>query len=490
MEIKRTLFEYLYENLKEQILNGYLQYGEKLPSMSQISEVYHVGIRTVREVLHALKAEGLILTEERRPAVVIYRLPEEEKKEWVVKAVLERKESILEVYETMYLLMPILFAFSASVCSIETLERCFCQLRKSSRKPLAVRWKASASALHALLDASGNRIFRDVFTSLELGARVPFFLEHRKAESFTDSYEIYKDPMWMYEAVRTENPEEIRRRFRTMYRSVADDVKMYLNEISGKASSPVIYKKECYSWNAERSRDQYYMQIARDLIDRIGLGEYKDGTFLPSEKVLADRYGVSVSTIRRAISLLNKTGFCRTYNVKGTQVTLFNHTATQQCMKDKERKEDTLIYLSGLQLMAIAVRPAACIAAERILQGELEEIQEKVQRSETIPLAVLIRVIIDHIPLKPYKIILKEVSEILHWGYYFSFFSEGARGGNKLNNMSLEAFEYLRSGRNEEFGDQMSLCYSHILEMVRDHIVNYGLPEAGRLAVPDLNIFQ
>ena len=73
MEEKRTLFEYLYKNLREQIMTGYLKYGDPLPSMSQLCENYHVGIRTVKDVLAALKKEGLIHTEERRPSIVAYQ---------------------------------------------------------------------------------------------------------------------------------------------------------------------------------------------------------------------------------------------------------------------------------------------------------------------------------------------------------------------------------------------------------------------------------
>lgn len=58
MEEKRTLFEYLYKNLREQIMTGYLKYGDPLPSMSQLCENYHVGIRTVKDVLAALKKRG------------------------------------------------------------------------------------------------------------------------------------------------------------------------------------------------------------------------------------------------------------------------------------------------------------------------------------------------------------------------------------------------------------------------------------------------
>lgn len=42
MKQKQTLFNYVYQNLKEQILSGRLQHGEKLPSMSRLCEFYHV----------------------------------------------------------------------------------------------------------------------------------------------------------------------------------------------------------------------------------------------------------------------------------------------------------------------------------------------------------------------------------------------------------------------------------------------------------------
>lgn len=67
MEQKNRLFDFLYQSLREQIETGLLPYGSALPSMSQLCEIYHVGMRTVREVLKALAKEGLIQTAERKP---------------------------------------------------------------------------------------------------------------------------------------------------------------------------------------------------------------------------------------------------------------------------------------------------------------------------------------------------------------------------------------------------------------------------------------
>ncbi len=73
MQRKETLFEYLYHSLREEIISGRIPFGSTLPSIMRLSELYHVGVRTVRDVLVRLKQEGYIKTEERKPMIVIYR---------------------------------------------------------------------------------------------------------------------------------------------------------------------------------------------------------------------------------------------------------------------------------------------------------------------------------------------------------------------------------------------------------------------------------
>lgn len=487
LEDKQTLNEYVYGNLREQILTGYLRRGDPLPSLSQLCETYHVGIRTARDVLRRLSQENLIRTEERRPSVVIYRRPEGAGNQVEISAVLARRAEIGEIYETMGQIMPELFAFSVQVRGREAALECLKGMKKDSRNPLEVRWKTVSTALHRLLDASCNLLFRDVFTSLKICARVPFFLEYSEAAPLSRVYREYGNPMWIAEAVETGDPEEIRRRFRTMYRALADGVEEYLAFLAALADGPgcgTPEEKRCFSWNAKPGRDHYYLQISRSLIDRIGTGFYRDGSFLPSEAALAAEYGVSVSTIRKALAMLNRLGFCRTYNVKGTQVTLFNDEATFYALKNRVHKRETLLYLSGLQFMTLAAGPAAKLAFPGISGAELLRLKEEMEQPLSIPLDVLIRCVIRHLPLEPYRVILQEVSDILHWGYYYSFYEGGARSANELNVRALKVFALLEEGRRDAFADGLSGCYGHALEMVRNAMVEFGLLEAANLVTP------
>lgn len=484
MEEKRTLFDYLYRNLKEQILTGYLGYGELLPSLNGLCEIYNVGIRTAKDVIRALKEEGLIQTEERKPSHVIYRRPQCSPDIHVIQSVLKKRISILQVYQTMELLLPSIFSFSLAVCSSDIQRLCFAQLRKDSRKDLRTRWKSASISLHHLLDASGNLLFRDVLTNLELCARVPFFLEQGQEVCFSTPCSRYGNPMWILDAAGAGSPAGIHQQFRLMYASLTQAVEMYLADICSRYPNVDEEQTDMFPWHIQLGRDHYYMQITRSLIDQIGLGVYGDGDFLPPEAALAEQYNVSVSTVRKAIAMLNKTGFCQTYNVKGTQVTLFNDNATVRCMKNKVFKRDTLTYLSGLQFMAIAIRPAALLAFEQIDAGRLEELKHALKAPYAIPLDLLIRYVIECLPLHPFRTILKEVTGTLRWGYYYSFFSAGIQADNPLDRKSMTAYHYLIHGDKEAFAGQLSLCYCHILEFVRDFLADCGLPEARNFVTP------
>lgn len=63
-----------------------------------------------------------------------------------------------------------------------------------------------------------------------------------------------------------------------------------------------------------------YLAIADDLRRRIEAGELKDGERLPSQPALARQHGVSLTTLRTALSLLISEGYLRSEHGLGTFV--------------------------------------------------------------------------------------------------------------------------------------------------------------------------
>lgn len=65
-----------------------------------------------------------------------------------------------------------------------------------------------------------------------------------------------------------------------------------------------------------------YMRVVDDIAGRIASGELASGARLLSERALAEYYGVSYGTVRRAMEVLRERGLIRTVHGRGTFVAL------------------------------------------------------------------------------------------------------------------------------------------------------------------------
>ncbi|NDL60961.1 winged helix-turn-helix domain-containing protein [Phytoactinopolyspora mesophila] len=70
-----------------------------------------------------------------------------------------------------------------------------------------------------------------------------------------------------------------------------------------------------------------YHQVAQHIEARISSGELPPGARLPGERDLAEEYGVSLGTVRRASRALRERGVVSTLPAKGTFVTPLGQTS-------------------------------------------------------------------------------------------------------------------------------------------------------------------
>jgi len=95
---KQKIHEQIAEQITEKIAKGELVPGQKLPSTRELSELFQVGMSTVREALSALKAMGLV---ESRQGEGSYVRPMAPERLMLPKldGLLVNKETILELLE-------------------------------------------------------------------------------------------------------------------------------------------------------------------------------------------------------------------------------------------------------------------------------------------------------------------------------------------------------------------------------------------------------
>lgn len=71
------------------------------------------------------------------------------------------------------------------------------------------------------------------------------------------------------------------------------------------------------AWHVDE-RQPKYLRIHRNLRERITSGQWSPGSPLPSQRELADEFGVSVMTLRQALQLLTDEGLIETRHGSGT----------------------------------------------------------------------------------------------------------------------------------------------------------------------------
>ena len=83
------------------------------------------------------------------------------------------------------------------------------------------------------LEKSNNLLFRDLFVSLEVYARLPLFSSHDGFIELVDTKSI-GNSMWVMESLLTGNRSEIIYRFGLMYDAVINAIQKYLDIMAEK----------------------------------------------------------------------------------------------------------------------------------------------------------------------------------------------------------------------------------------------------------------
>lgn len=439
MKNKQTSFDYLYQVLKSQIIAGSLSYGAKLPSISQTCQIYNVGVRTVRDVLQRLKEEGYIKTEERKAATVAYKKPQNDVAA-AKRYVYEHRESLLEICETFARLVPQIIAVSIQSSKTNVQDEWAQIMRYAKNKTVEEIHQAVYVFLCNIMDRSGNLLFRDLFFNISAQSIIPFDDAENKLKLMISLEDFYSVVQFINKSIAgpfykaEEYIEEIRK-------LIIASTNSYVDNLSKAFAGEEIKKPINFVWNMRFHSDPFYMQITRDLIDKIGTGHYVDEEFLPKESELAQQYGVCLATIRNAIATLNELGFGQTINAKGTKIIHPTSEINRKIMKNKLYKSKSLLYLSALQLMVIVVRPAAEDAFALIDDKAKRGLKKSIENPDIIPLDSIIKCVIAHQRLAPMKNILQAINKLLTWGFYFAIYKDGPSQDKEFQQKAFWLFQ-------------------------------------------------
>ena len=485
MKPQETKFSFVYNEIKQRILDGYILPGNSLPSSRALCKQFHVSRYTINRVLDTLREDGLVDIQPRLAPIVVAGIDTCNSSNTVID-ILKQKEVILQVYQTFGLIMPPLLAFASQNCELEFLPN-YKQAMKVSRLGVSAGgWRPPSHFGEDLLKIGGNELFSELYSTFDLYNKLtffteecPYFSEHFLQDSTSVTGVIIdilkgKDPLLKHEQLSN------------VYQKLTDSIEntlKYLSDITPICPAQTGLK---FSWNPMRGQDYGYSKIVDDLNLKIGLGEYSVGMFLPYEKQLASQYDVSISTVRKALSELEQRGFVKTLNGKGTIVIEPDNTKSHQLALNSGYVEKALRYLHALQLMVLIIHPAALAAAPQFTTEELDELADRFTSSDSIYLADIWESIMKHITLEPLYVILSETNHLLEWGHYFAYYPVKKHILSHLNKQVILALQQLREGNAHSFADGIADCYRYNLIRVKKHMVEkYNLRNVANIRVPE-----
>ena len=485
MKPQETKFSFVYNEIKQSILDGQIPQGNALPSSRMYCEQFHVSRYTINRVFDALREEGLVDIQPRLAPIVV-STKDTCNSSNVVFEILKQKDGILQIYQSFALILPSLWFFSLQGCDVEVLPY-YKQAVKALRLGYtAGGWRPPSKLGYEILKIGGNSLFSELYSTFYLYNKLTFFTEEC----------TYYSEHFLQEAVSVANviPDVLKgddslikyNLLSNMYQQLTEFIENTLNYLSGVIPKCHLQTDLRFSWNPMRGQDYFYSKIVDDLNLKIGLGEYPVGMFLPYEKQLAKQYEVSVSTVRKALSELEQRGFVKTLNGKGTIVIEPDDTKIHQLALDSGYVKKALRYLHALQLMVLIIRPAALAAVPQFTKEELEELADKFNSSDSIYLSDILKAIMRNTTLEPLYVILSETNHLLEWGHHFTYYPSKKHTLSHLNKQVILAFQQLRKGNAVSFADGIADCYRYNLICMKNHMVEkYKFYHVANIRVPE-----
>lgn len=404
--------EIIYRLLAIQLEFGAYRYGDTLPKMEDTSQWLSVSLDTVRLAYLRLKHEGYIRLSKHTGATVIVQYSAQETENHIQTFFSDRRKAVLDLSSFLVPLFCRAQWESLKAADSEHLDKIehlclqrdipflfvmpqYLQLIFSTLdNDLLMRlvWHAFMFIQAPLLTVSQNNIL----------------IIEESSSYLLHKIELCRKKDWtgLFNAI-----EQSQLKFACSIRQFYDN--RIMKTTPGKPVS--------FQWNAYQKSNQRCYSLAMELLYTISRSCSADD-FLPAPAALAKENGVSVSTIRRTLALLNQLGATRSVNGIGTKV-LNTENSAENCDFSQPIIQKRLIdFAQSLHILTLTCR--ACAEATfssmspvlfRLCREKLNEIKS-IHRHESVVFTSL-GFISQYAPSDAVREIYEQLRQVLLWGY-------------------------------------------------------------------------
>ena len=390
---------------------GYYQYGDRLPSIDTISREFNLSVQTVKSALQRLRSEGFLSMHNGRNTTVLYQADQQAMEEFGIRYFSERWDAFLDLYQSSEpFIIPLLtegmrrmteedfpYILRLAECGeADNLFLFYCYTLQKMENPLALNlfWEIS------------------LFLGFPYVKRGRFLFSYNAGvvrQRLRQVVAYAKGGAW----------EELQAAFLEYQRS---DVSGVIGQFQ-QVVLPLPKEEQLpFTWRIYRDRPQLCYDLAARILHGIYLGEFNNTAFLPSYEKMAERFGVSVSTMRRTIGMLNQIGATQSINGRGTRVFRIGERSNAPDFESATVRRSLSYFWQSFELIRFSCEGATKSLMSALTpeeKGGLIAQFERYQESGNCELALwcYLRAIAERSRYAGVREIYRTIYELFLWGY-------------------------------------------------------------------------
>lgn len=439
MDKNNELNELIYEYYKSRILFGIYRYGEQLKSIPQICTSFRVARNTVQTALNRLEKDGYIKTEKRKVARVVFQGTEELFRENVLNYFVLRRDGILDVQ------------FNGNLIFSSIWEKGLQNLRSEIQN----RTGGATPAEKAISEPI--RLYVDVLDTFHNELLLSLFWQNMRYICYF--YPPKNDRKANYaveDLLSVETANRLKQETDEYYNNIYLDIMRFIE--ANCDTDPLEHEVQIpFTWTIYRRRPQRRYTLASTIIREILWDVYPVGSYLPPLPKMAERYQVSLITVRRTLEVLNALWITKTYMGVGTRVCL--ETVDIEMMDRPEIRENLRLHGEAMQILALTVRNVTHYTLESVKRERKEELLQTLRTlhdksNGVLCIDVLMNFISSECPSASLREIYGKLRELIAWGYIFSAVILATRQkASNLNAFICQLEDALQTDDSDVFAD-------------------------------------
>ncbi|WP_343209773.1 GntR family transcriptional regulator [Anaerolentibacter hominis] len=308
----------IYEYFLLRIQFGYYSYGDTLPTIDTLCREFSVGAQTVKAALRRLRTEGYISMYSGQTTRILFRQTEKERLYFVRSFYSHRREDFFDLYEAgEFIFIPLHMECLRNMNDAD-LAYLTCLSERAQPDDLFRFYSYTLQKLN-------NSLALNLFWETSMFHGFPF----ARTSTWPLPYDaglVQNRMQSLIAQVRRYDRDAVHNMLLDYQRRDIARLKEHMASGSAPASKE---DRTPFVWRIYRDRPQLCYSLAIRILHDIYMGEYSSHNYLPSYEKISKKYGISISTVRRTITLLNQAGAAHSVNGVGTRI----YTMGEQCNK-------------------------------------------------------------------------------------------------------------------------------------------------------------